>query len=60
MSGLIDWKLVALFVIGGFAGSILGTRAAVALAQSKHTLSKVFAGIVGTTGAYVVLRGMMA
>ena len=60
MSGLIDWKLVALFVIGGFAGSLLGASAAGALAQSKQALSKVFAGIVGITGAYVVLRWMMA
>lgn len=59
LSGLIDWQLVATFVAGGVIGSRFGGRAAARLATSKQLLSQVFAGIVATTGTYVVVRGLM-
>lgn len=58
ISGLIDWRLVALFVLGGIAGSVVGGRAASKLAVQKQALAKVFAGIVGTVGVYVIARGL--
>lgn len=57
-SDLIDWRLVALFVIGGAMGSLVGGRLATRLAGQKATLAKVFAGIVATAGIYVVFRGL--
>jgi uncharacterized protein len=60
VSNLIDWHIVALFVIGGVVGSLFGTRMAVRLAPRKQALSHVFAGIVAIVGVYVVVRGLMA
>ncbi len=44
LSGLIDWRLVAFFIVGGIAGGVLGRRAAVMLAGRKQTLANIFAG----------------
>jgi uncharacterized membrane protein YfcA len=57
-SGLIDWRIVALFVTGGIAGSLVGSRLAARLATRKAALTQVFAGIVATAGLYVVWRGI--
>ncbi|MEZ5850318.1 MAG: sulfite exporter TauE/SafE family protein [Hyphomicrobiaceae bacterium] len=59
ISGLIDWRLVALFVLGGILGSIFGSRLATHLSRQRQMLSLVFAGIVATVGVYVVIRGLM-
>ena len=59
LSGFIDWRLVMLFVAGGFAGSLFGGQLATRLAPQKQTLSLVFAAIVATVGFYVALRGVL-
>lgn len=59
-SGLIDWRLVVTFVMGGIAGSLLGGNIAVRLAKNKQALTRLFAAIVATTGAYVIVRGVIA
>ncbi|ABE61804.1 protein of unknown function DUF81 [Nitrobacter hamburgensis X14] len=59
LSGLIDWQLVVLFVLGGIAGSLFGGRIAARLASQKRTLSIVFAVIVASVGVYVVVRGLV-
>ena len=58
LSGLIDWRLVAFFIIGGVAGGLLGRRLADILAPRKQWLSQIFAGIVGVVGIYIVWRGL--
>jgi uncharacterized membrane protein YfcA len=46
-SGLVDWGLAALFLLGGAIGGIAGTLAAVRLARSQRALSLAFsAGMV--------------
>ncbi|MDX2159571.1 MAG: sulfite exporter TauE/SafE family protein [Hyphomicrobiaceae bacterium] len=57
-SGLIDWRLVALFVVGGILGSIAGGRLAQHLSSRKAALTQVFAVIVASAGLYVVWRGI--
>lgn len=57
LSGLVDWRIAALFVVGGLLGGIAGTLLAKRLAAQKSLLTQVFAGIVAVVGAYVVLRG---
>ncbi len=59
LSGLVDWRLVALFVVGGVAGSMFGSRAAGHLATRKRRLTEVFAGLVATVGLYVIARGLL-
>lgn len=57
-SGLIDWRLAGLFVIGGSLGSLVGSRLAINLSAQKGMLAGVFAGIVAAVGVYVIIRGV--
>jgi len=59
LSDLIDWRLVLLFVGGGFAGGLAGGRLATILAAKKRALSLVFAVVVAAVGVYVVVRGIV-
>jgi uncharacterized membrane protein YfcA len=59
LSGLIDWRLVLLFVGGSFAGGMAGGWLATRLAKRKRALSLVFAGVVAAVGVYVIARGVM-
>ncbi|MDX2306966.1 MAG: sulfite exporter TauE/SafE family protein [Hyphomicrobium sp.] len=58
LSGLIDWMLVADFVLGGIVGGIAGRAAGHWLSQYKSALSTIFAITVASVGAYVVWRGI--
>ena len=57
LSGLVDWKVAGLFVLGGAAGGMLGLFAARRLAEHKNLLSRIFAAVVIAVGAYVVFKG---
>ena len=59
LSGLIDWRLVLLFVGGGIAGGLVGSQVSTMLAAKKRALSLVFAGVVAAVGVYVVVRGII-
>jgi uncharacterized membrane protein YfcA len=54
VSGLVDWRLAVLFVIGGAAGGGLGIRLGAGLAGRKRALSLVFSAIMIAVGIYVV------
>ncbi len=57
ISGLIDWPLAVLFIIGGALGGLLGIKLAHHLAgSSKHALTLTFSGIVIVVGMYVVAK----
>lgn len=58
VSDLIDWRLVALFVTGGVAGSLVGGRLAHRLSRQKSALTRVFSGIVASVGLYIIWRGV--
>src|SRR3546814_4002466 len=51
-SGLVDWPLATVFIIGGFAGGFAGAAAAKRLSVAGH-LSTVFAGLVIVVAAYM-------
>ncbi len=55
LSGYIAWTVAGEFIAGGALGGIAGTRAAVHLAQQKRALARVFAGIVLTVAAYMLV-----
>ena len=59
LSGLIDWWIAALFVVGGFAGSLGGTRLARRLAGRGAALTRIFAAMVIAAGVYVAGRGFI-
>ena len=60
LSGLIDWPLAVLFVIGGVAGGVAGVSVGKALSTRKQALGRVFAVLVIVVGLYIVSRGIIA
>jgi hypothetical protein len=60
-SGLIDWPLAFLFIVGGALGGLLGIRLAHHLAAGyKHALTLTFSGIVIAVGLYIIARSILA
>ena len=58
-SGLVDWPLAGLFILGGAAGGFGGIALARRLSSHKHTLTRVFSAIVIAVGVYVAARGLL-
>ncbi len=58
VSGLVDWPLAGLFIVGGALGGIVGLQLARALSSRKHALTRVFSAVVISVGVYVVVRGL--
>ncbi len=56
-SGLVDWTLAILFIVGGLLGGLGGTWLAVAFSHRRRLLSTAFAAVVMAVGTYVVVRG---
>ncbi|ACS40361.1 MULTISPECIES: sulfite exporter TauE/SafE family protein [Methylobacteriaceae] len=60
VSGLIDWTLAGLFILGGALGGLVGSRLGQRLAGHKRALTITFAGLMILVGLYVVARGLPA
>ena len=58
-SGLVDWPLAGLFILGGAAGGLGGIALARRLSSHKHALTRIFSAIVVAVGAYVTARGFL-
>src|SRR3546814_7757213 len=58
-SGLVDWPLATVFIIGGFAGGFAGAAAAKRLSVAGH-LSTVFAGLIIVVAAYMLWKSAVA
>ena len=54
VSGLVDWRLAGLFVIGGAIGGVVGIALGQKLSTHKRALSLTFSGIVIAVGVYVI------
>lgn len=52
-SGLVDWPLAFVFIAGGVAGSLAGTRMARQLSEERGKLSTVFAWLIFVVAAYM-------
>jgi uncharacterized protein len=57
VSGLIDWPMAGLFVLGGLAGGVVGAWIGKVLGARKRALALAFASLVILVGAYVVAKG---
>ncbi len=55
-SGLVDWPVAALYVIGGILGGLVGMRAASALAPHHTAFTRLFAGVIFVVAAYMLWR----
>jgi uncharacterized membrane protein YfcA len=58
VSGLVDWRIAILFIIGGVAGGMLGIRMAIRLAGKRGTLIKLFVVVLFTVAAYMLYRSL--
>jgi uncharacterized membrane protein YfcA len=57
-SGLISWGLAALFIAGGIAGGLLGTRFARSLSGRRGALNTVFAAVIIAVALYMLSRNL--
>ena len=55
-SGLISWGLAGLFVAGGVAGGLIGTRSARLLSERRGALNVLFAGVIIAVALYMLGR----
>lgn len=58
LSGLVDWWVAGLLIVGGAVGGLGGVAVSRTLADRKPGLSYAFAAIVIVVGIYVVWRGI--
>ena len=57
-SGLISWGLAGLFVAGGIAGGLIGTRSARLLSERRGALNIVFAAVIIAVALYMLARNL--
>jgi uncharacterized membrane protein YfcA len=57
-SGLVSWNLAGLFVAGGIAGGLIGTRAARHLSERRGALNMVFAVVIIAVALYMLARNV--
>jgi uncharacterized membrane protein YfcA len=57
-SGLISWQLAGLFMAGGLAGGLIGTRSTQLLAGRRGALNIVFAVVIIAVALYMLARNL--
>lgn len=57
-SGLVAWKIAAVFIAGGAAGGIAGSRIATRLASRKGALNATLAGVIAIVAMYMLSRAL--
>lgn len=58
-SGLVDWSLAGLFIVGGVLGGLLGARSATFLAGRKGALNMVFAALIFAVAVYILSAALV-
>jgi uncharacterized protein len=59
-SGLVAWGLAGLFILGGIAGGLGGTRLAKHLSERRGALNLVFAAVIIAVAIYMLIRNVTA
>lgn len=59
-SGLVDWGLAAVFIVGGVAGGFLGARIATRLGQRQGLLTTIFAVLIFAVAGYMLWNSAAA
>lgn len=57
-SGLLDWRVAGLFILGGIFGGRVGVYMSTRLGQYKNSLNWVFAAMVSLTAIYMLYRNL--
>ena len=60
LSGLVDWALAGVFIVGGVAGGFLGAGLARRLSGTQGRLMTVFAGLIVVVAAYMLWKSAAA
>ena len=60
VSGLVDWPLALVFILGGGAGGVIGAFTARQFAATRGLLNTLFAGLIFAVAAYMLWRNAMA
>lgn len=60
LSGLVDWALAGVFIVGGVVGSFVGARLAKHLSGTQGRLTTVFAGLIFIVAAYMLWKSAAA
>ncbi|MBU1176014.1 MAG: sulfite exporter TauE/SafE family protein [Alphaproteobacteria bacterium] len=60
ISGLVDWQLAALFILGGAIGGGIGVFVGRWMSGHKNALRYVFSAVVISVGIWIVWRGLGA
>jgi uncharacterized membrane protein YfcA len=55
-SGLVDWALAGVFIMGGVAGGVAGTLLSQRLSAMKGALNTLFAGLIFVVAFYMLWR----
>jgi hypothetical protein len=58
LSGLVDWKIAILFIIGGVVGGLVGMKLAIRLADRRGALARIFAVLLFAVAAYMLYRSV--
>ena len=56
VSGLVDWPVALLFILGGIAGGWIGARIAKRLAAQRQTLTRLLGCMLVVVSAYMLYR----
>jgi uncharacterized protein len=59
-SGLLSWELAGVFIAGGFAGGLIGTRLARSLSVQHGALNVVFASAIIVVALYMLTRNLFS
>ncbi len=57
-SGLVSWDLAFMFIAGGIAGGLGGTRSARHLSERRGALNTVFAAVIIAVALYMLVRNL--
>jgi uncharacterized protein len=58
VSGLVEWPIALLFIVGGIAGGWLGTRLATRLSAQRQTLTRVLGCMLVVVAVYMLYRSL--
>lgn len=58
-SGLVAWDLAGLFIAGGIAGGLAGTRLARHLSERRGALNVIFSAVITAVALYMLTRSLL-
>jgi hypothetical protein len=58
-SGLVNWPLTAVFIVGGLAGGLIGVKSTHWLAGKRTLLNDIFVGVIVCVAIYMLIRSLM-